>query len=129
MANQDNTRQNVVKLPTTAVSKTSGKSLVPAKPNISELARQHGVSRQTMRRRLANGWQPGDTPSTPSIEILSPPQRVATMATTHGHPGQHSGSYVAATVLALAALTLGGIQLAIDGQYAGGFGRTPVETA
>jgi hypothetical protein len=53
----------------------------------------------------------------------------ATVAVAHGHPGQHSGSYVTATVLALAALTLGGIQLAIDGQYAGGFGRTPVETA
>jgi hypothetical protein len=120
MAAQDNTRQNVVKLPTAA----GGKSFVPAKVNISALARQHGVSRQTMRRRLANGWQP---PTAPPVEILSPPQRVATMATPMASTG-HSGSYVAATVLALAALTLGGIQLAIDGQYAGGFGRTPVET-
>jgi hypothetical protein len=115
MADRNDTRQNVVKLP------------IPAgpKPNVSALAREHGVSRQTMRRRLANGWQP---PTAPSIEILSPPQRVA----TPGHPMASSshrhGSYVAATILALAALTLGGIQLAIDGQYAGGFGRTPVET-
>src|SRR5712671_2955282 len=99
MANQDNIRQNVVKLPAAA----GGKSLIPAKVNISALARQQGVSRQTMRRRLANGWQPSGPPS---IEILSPPQRVATMATPHGHPGRHSDSYVAATVLALAALTL-----------------------
>jgi transposase-like protein len=46
---------NIVKLP---VPPLTGKSLVPAKPNISALARQHGVSRQTIRRRLANGWQP-----------------------------------------------------------------------
>jgi hypothetical protein len=122
MAAQDNTRQNIVKLPIAA----GGKSLTPVKVNISALARQHGVSRQTMRRRLANGWQPSDRPQ---IEILPPNQNVA----TDGHPlataGQRQGSYVAATVIALAALALGGIQLAIDGQYAGGFGRTPVETA
>ncbi len=38
------------------------------------------------------------------------------------------GSYVTASILVLSALALGGIQLAIDAQYAGGFGRTPIET-
>ncbi len=42
-------------------------------------------------------------------------------------PAHHGGSYVAAGVLALAAVALGGIQLAIDAQYAGSFGRTPIE--
>jgi hypothetical protein len=44
-------------------------------------------------------------------------------------PAHHGGSYVAAGILALAAVALGGIQLAIDAQYAGSFGRTPIETA
>jgi hypothetical protein len=78
-----------------------------------------------MRRRLANGWRPGDTPS---IEIIEPVQSVATSGHPHGHPG-HSGSYIAAGVLALALIALGGIQLAVDAQYAGSFGRTPIETA
>ncbi len=39
-----------------------------ARPNISSLARQHGVSRQTIRRRFAKGWQP--------------PQRLPTTALT-----------------------------------------------
>ena len=37
-----------------------------AHPNISALAREHGVSRTTIRRRLANGWTP------PKIEVLPP---------------------------------------------------------
>jgi hypothetical protein len=118
MASQDNTRQNVVKLPTAA---SSGNSPIPAKPNVSALARQHGLSRQTVRRRLANGWQPSDRPK---IEILPPNQNVA----TDGHPvATHNGSYITASILALSALALGGIQLAIDAQYAGAFGRTPIE--
>jgi hypothetical protein len=124
MADADNIPQNVIKLrPATGAG---GGALVQAKPkiNISQLARQTGLSRQTIRRKLSNGWQP---PTAPSVEINEPHQRVATSGHPDGRPG-HSGSYVAATVLALAALTLGGIQLAIDGQYAAGFGRTPVET-
>ena len=79
------------------------------------------MSRQTIRRRLANGWQPSDNRQ---IEILPPNQNVA----TDGHPvATRHGSYVTASILALSALALGGIQLAIDAQYAGAFSRTPVE--
>jgi hypothetical protein len=50
-------------------------------PNISALAKQHGVSRQTIRRRLKNGWDP-------SIKIVERDQAVA----TNGHPlGQSPG--------------------------------------
>ena len=120
MADHDITRKNIVKLRPA----TSENVVVPVRPqiNISALARQHGLSRQTIRRRLATGWQP---PRAPQVEIIESNQGVATLATPHGRV---RGSYVAAAVLALAAVTLGGIQLAIDAQYAGGFGRTPVET-
>jgi hypothetical protein len=37
---------------------TAGNVTSTEPPNISDLARRHGLSRQTVRRRLANGWQP-----------------------------------------------------------------------
>src|SRR5262245_44427046 len=42
------------------------------------------------QRKLANGWQP---PAIPSIEIIEPTQKVATMATRDGTPGQGPGSH------------------------------------
>ncbi len=100
--------------------------LVPVQPNICALARAEGVSRSTIRHRLKNGWQP---PTTIEGEIITLDQSVTTTAATPGHPpARHGGSYVAALVLAGAAIALGGIQLAIDAQYAGSFGRTPFET-
>ena len=109
MASHDNTRQNVITLHTPA-SNTSGKSLIPAKPNISAIARQHGVSRQTIRRKLANGWQP---PTAPSVEIIEPAQSVATMATPYGHPGQAHGSYWRATGRIAIGLVIAGCGIAI----------------
>jgi hypothetical protein len=44
-------------------------------PNISALARVHGISRATVRRRLANGWQP---PVMIEGEIVQRDQEVAT---------------------------------------------------
>jgi hypothetical protein len=66
-------------------------------------------------------------------EVYRPPAFPAQEdAQPHGHPARtpahDGGCYVAAGVLALAAVALGGIQLAIDAQYAGSFGRTPFET-
>src|SRR5258708_6255972 len=98
---------NIVKLPTPP---HTGKSLVPAKPNISALARRHGVSRQTIRRRLETGWQPSDTPT---VEIIEPTQSVATMATPHGHPGQGYGSYWRATGRIAIGLVIAGCGVAI----------------
>src|SRR5258705_4369690 len=87
MALQDISPKNIIQL-----RAEGSNALVAAKPklNISELARQTGLSRQTVRRKLANGWQP---PTAPSVEIIQPTQSVATMATSHGHPGQRHGSY------------------------------------
>ena len=86
----DNIPQNVVKL--RPATDAGGGTLVEAKPkiNISKLARQTGLSRQTIRRKLANGWQP---PTAPSVEIIEPTQSMATMATPHGHPVQGHGSH------------------------------------
>src|SRR4029077_3838250 len=56
--------------------------IVPT-PNISELARRHGLSRQTVRRRLANGWQP---PVCIDGEIVEQDQEVATHGQADGHP-------------------------------------------
>jgi hypothetical protein len=109
MAAHDNTRQNVVKLPT-AASNAGGKSFIPAKVNISALARQHGVSRQTVRRRLANGWQP---PTAPWVEIIEPTQSVASMATPHGHPSQGYGSYWRAAGRVATGLVVAGCGIAI----------------
>jgi hypothetical protein len=57
--------------------------LVQTRPSISALAREHGVSRSTIRRRLANGWQP---PVTIEGEIIEPNQQVTTTATPGRHP-------------------------------------------
>ncbi len=78
---------NIVKLPTPL---HVGKSLVPAKPNITQLAKQYGVSRATIRNRLAKGWQP---PPAIDGEIIPPHQGVATPATPRGNPVQRHGSY------------------------------------
>ncbi len=109
MASQDNTCQNVVKLPTAAPN-TDGKSLISSKPNISALARQHGVSRQTMRRRLANGWQP---PAAPPIEIIEPTQCMATCGHPHGRPVQRRGSYWRAMGRIATGLVIAGCGVAI----------------
>jgi hypothetical protein len=106
MADQENTRQNVVKLPTAA----SGKPLVPVKVNISALARQYNVSRQTMRRRLAKGWQP---PKAQSVEIIEPTQRVATCGHPHSRPGQRYGSHWRATGRVATGLVIAGCGVAI----------------
>lgn len=46
--------------------------------NISALAREHGVSRKTIARRLAKGWRPPamPTPRTPAQVDPAPPVRI-----------------------------------------------------
>jgi len=50
--------------------------------NISALAREHGVSRKTIQRRLANGWRPdAPTPApTPRIRAQAHPKRAVRIA-------------------------------------------------
>jgi hypothetical protein len=52
--------------------------LAQARPSISALAREHGVSRTTIRRRLANGWTP---PVTIEGEIVEQDQQMSTPST------------------------------------------------
>src|SRR5258708_17681536 len=82
MASQDNASKNIVQL---RPSLNTTVAQAEPKPNISALARQYGVSRATIRNRLAKGWQPA-----PAIdgEIIPPHQGVATPATPHGNPVQ-----------------------------------------
>jgi hypothetical protein len=110
MVDFNNTSQNVVTL--RSATSTGGAALVPPKPkiNISQLARETGLSRQTVRRKLANGWQP---PTAQSIEIIEPTQSVATMATPHGHPGQGHGSYWRAAGRVATGLVIAGCGIAI----------------
>jgi hypothetical protein len=110
MTDVDNIPKNVVKLrPATSAG---GGALVQAKPkiNISQLARQTGLSRQTVRRKLANGWQPA---TAPSVEIIEPTQSVAIMATPHGHLGQGLGSYWRVAGRVATGLVIAGCGIAI----------------
>jgi hypothetical protein len=133
MVDLDATSQNVVKL--RPAINAEGRALVPAKDefNISALARQHGVHRRTIKRWLDNGWRPDQAVVKVEPQILPPAPPAQADAHPDAHPARtpahHGGSYVAAGVLGLAAVALGGIQLAIDAQYGRSFGRTPIETA
>src|SRR5262245_36364696 len=123
MADFNNIPQNVVKL--RPASETAGGALVQGKGefNVSALARQHGVHRRTIKRWLDGGWRPDQAVVKVEPEILPPAPPAQGDAHPDAHPARapahHGGSYVAAGVLALAAVALGGIQLAIDAQYAG----------
>src|SRR5258707_13889560 len=123
MADFDCIPENIVKLrPTTPASNIGGRALVPAEGefNFSALARQHGVHRRTIKRWLDNGWRPDQ--AVVNVEPQIPPPAPSAQADAHPHahpartPAHHGGSYVAAGVLALAGVALGGIQLAIDAQ-------------
>lgn len=49
--------------------------------NISALAREHGVSRKTIQRRLAQGWRPG-------VQGAVPSARTPVAARAHPRAGQ-----------------------------------------
>lgn len=75
--------------------------------NISALAREHGVSRTTIRRRIAAGWRP------PVVEVLPP------MASTPGH-GWTAG------VLVATAAGIGALAIAVNAQAGFALGSTPM---
>jgi hypothetical protein len=88
------------------------------RPNISALARQHAVSRQTIRRRLAKGWQPPQQLRVHDqrgiVEVLPP-----CPAAARRWPG---------VAVALIAISIGiaVLALAINGQTGWRFGTTPL---
>ncbi len=107
MASQDNASKNIVQL---RPSLNTTVAQAEPKPNISALARQYGVSRATIRNRLAKGWQP---PPAIDGEIIPPHQGVATPATPHGNPVQRHGSYWRAAGRVATGLVIGGCGVAI----------------
>src|SRR5262245_50426671 len=80
------------------------------RPNISELARQHKLSRATVRRKLANGWDPdGDVPR--------PVQPLATSLASSATPMARDGQgWTAPVILVAIALALGALGLLINAQ-------------
>jgi hypothetical protein len=99
--------------------------VIPLRPgrrhNISELARQHKLSRATIRRKLTSGWNPdGDAPpsvqpvATPPLPLAQDPEPMATpMATPLAMGGQ---GWTAPVILVAIALALGALGLLINAQ-------------
>jgi hypothetical protein len=79
--------------------------------NVSALAREHGVSRSTIRRRLANGWTPA---ATQGIEVLPPAPPVVRQ-----RPG-------VAAVLVIVAINIAVLALVINAQAGWRFSTTPL---
>src|SRR5262245_60611946 len=106
-----------------------------ARPNISRLAREHGISRSTMRERLRKGWQPPpvneqqrvDQPQTPLAASpppsppSPPPSVAAAMATRHPVA---TPRLIGAAILAIAGLAIAGLALAINAQYGASIGES-----
>ncbi len=124
LTGEEKEHDNIVKLPTPP---NTGKSLVPAKPNITQLAKQYGVSRATIRNRLAKGWQPA-----PAIdgEIIPPHQGVATPATPHGNPVQSYWRAVGRSGVGLAIIATGAwiavTSMAANGWFGASISPDPV---
>ena len=74
--------------------------------NKSELARQHGVSRTTIRRRMAAGW-------TPMVVEVLPPEPAMAMPV---HPPSRGGHPWTSAVLVLTGLGIGALAIAINVQ-------------
>jgi hypothetical protein len=83
---------------------------IPTPLNVSALARTHGVSRTTIRKRLARGW----TPPPPIVEVLPAFQGVPPRSTPGG------------TLLVVLALAIATLALIINAQTGWGFGTTPL---
>jgi hypothetical protein len=99
-----------------------------SRPNISRLAREHGMARSTVRERLAKGWQPEAAPSVPlepTAEKVAPikdsPPAMAGMAASHS---LSIPRLVGAAILASAAVGIAGLALAINAQYGASIGET-----
>jgi hypothetical protein len=106
------------------------RSAKTSRPNISRLAREHGIARSTVRERLARGWRPEAAPSAPQeptavkvapIKDPPPPATAGIAASRHSLsiPG-----LMGATILTIAAVAMAGLALAINAQYGASIGET-----
>src|SRR5215831_9979955 len=90
--------------------------------NVSALAREHGVSRSTIRRRLEKGWTPA---SRSPLSIESPPS-----APLPGQPAARERPVAAtlwpgvATILVAVAIGIFFLAIIINGQAGWRLGRT-----
>jgi hypothetical protein len=85
--------------------------------NVSALAREYGVSRSTVRERLRKGWRPRPAPL-----VKYPAPGMAAMA-----PNRQSTAIqraVGGAILAIAAISIGGLALTINAQYGASIGDT-----
>jgi hypothetical protein len=124
MAFENNTSKNIVQL---RPSLNTTVLQAEPKPNISALARQYGVSRATIRNRLAKGWQP---PPAIDGEIIPPHQGVATPATPHGNPVQSYWRAVGRSGVGLAIIATGAwiavTSMAANGWFGASISPDPV---
>ncbi|HEY1362166.1 MAG TPA: hypothetical protein VGF60_07970 [Xanthobacteraceae bacterium] len=86
---------------------------IPTTFNVSALAREHNISRSTVRRRLARGWVPP----------ASAPADPAPQAAPSAKPGN---AKPAAVVLVGIGLLIGALALAINAQFGWRFGTSTV---
>lgn len=80
--------------------------------NVSELAREHGVSRSTIRRRLEKGWNPPVRPR-PSLETPAPPSGDIA---ARDRPVPATLRPGVGAVLAIVAICIGALAIGINGQ-------------
>jgi hypothetical protein len=95
---------------------------IPTPLNVSALARQHGVSRRTIARRLQKGWAPSVSTQTAIDPKNLDPIDVAYKCAPPGRkPGRKMGG-----VLIILAVAIAGLALIINGQTGFSYGTTPL---
>jgi hypothetical protein len=111
------------------MSKIVKLSAKTSRPNISRLAREHGIARSTVREWLAKGWRPAAAPIVPQVPTA---EKLATikdppLATVGVAASRHSLSIprlVGAAILAIAAVGIASLALAINAQFGASIGET-----
>jgi hypothetical protein len=95
---------------------------IPTPLNVSALARQHGVSRRTIARRLQKGWAPSvSTPTAIEPRNLDPIDVAYRCPSPGRKPGRKMGG-----VLIILALAIAGLAIGINAQVGWHFGTTPL---
>jgi hypothetical protein len=88
---------------------------LPAPINISELSREYGKSRTTIRRWIAGGWTP------PAVQVMPPEPAL----TTPVHPPSRGGHPWTSAILVLTGLGIGVLAIGINLQQGWHLGSTP----
>jgi hypothetical protein len=126
---------------------------IPTPLNVTALAKRFGVARSTIQRRLKKGWTPpakvqrqprrsaaGDAAPAAASAACSMPHRLHLAPQSVQHQPQAEmpppptlqsahGSRLVGVLLAGTALTLAGVGLATNAQFAASLGQTPVASS